>query len=79
MARRNPWERTYQPVTEEAFTYAAKKLGLPVRDRRRVYDWTKYLEAKEGVWPSAAHAIHAWITGQLARQSTNEAPPTQSG
>ena len=66
MARRNPWTRTYQPITPEAFAYAARKLGLPVRDRPRVYQWARYVEAKEGVWPSAAHAVHTWITGQLA-------------
>lgn len=75
----NPWKPVYLPLTREAFDTAAKKARIPIRDRDRVYEWATYLETKEGVWPSAAHAVHAWVTGQLARQTTKKAPPTPSG
>lgn len=64
----DPWAHVNEPITPEAFEKAAKRARVPRRDRKRVWEWVKYVEARNGVWPSASHAIHAWIMGQLARR-----------
>lgn len=69
------WTPVYLPLTREAFDAAARKARVPRRDRQRVWEWATYLEEHEGLWPSAAHAVHAWITGELARKQQDAPPP----
>ena len=75
----NPWKPVYLPVTREAFDKAARKARVPRRDRERAFEWIKYLEGHEGHWPSASHAVHAWVTGQLARQSHSRSTEPHTG
>lgn len=64
----NPWKPVYRPVTREAFDKAAKKAQVRRRDRQHVWEWVKHIEASGIIWASASHAVHAWVTGQLARR-----------